>query len=97
MMISVLREKPMTTKSYKVYAGMSFRYKITKSKYFDYEVSKAIEENTTDNITLEENPGLNISFDSPSSPKLVTISEGLLPNKSTFAGTVGYFGQYLFI
>ena len=84
----------MTTKSYKVYAGMSFSYKITKSKYFDYEVSKAIEENTTDNITLEENPGLNISFDSLSSPKLVTISEGLLPNKSTFAGTVGYFGQY---
>lgn len=84
----------MTTKSYKVYAGMPFRYKITKSTYFDYEVSKAIEENTTDNITLEENAGLEISFDSLSKPKLVTISEGVLPDKSSFAGTVGYFGQY---
>lgn len=80
----------MTTKSYKVYSGMPFSYKIQKDRYFYVDVLKSVSNDTTDNITLEANTGLEVSFDN----KLVTISAGLLPDKSEFAGMVGYYGDY---
>ena len=47
-----------TTFDKKVYAGMPFRYKITKARYWDKTVAKSVTANTVDDVALEPYDGL---------------------------------------
>ena len=50
----------------KVYAGMPFRYKITKARYWDKTVAKSVTANTVDDVALEPYDGVTITQDARS-------------------------------
>lgn len=74
-----------TTFDKKVYAGMPFRYKITKARYWDKAVAKSVTANTVDNVALEPYDGVTITQDGT----VLSVSAGILPDGGAYGGYRG--------
>ena len=71
-----------TTFDKKVYAGMPFRYKITKARYWDKTVAKSVTANTVDDVALEPYDGVTITQDGT----VLSVSAGILPDGGAYGG-----------
>lgn len=69
----------------KVYAGMPFRYKITKARYWDKTVAKSVTANTVDYVALEPYDGVTITQDGTA----LSVSAGILPDGGAYGGYRG--------
>ena len=69
----------------KVYAGMPFRYKITKARYWDKTVAKSVTANTVDDVALEPYDGVTITQDGT----VLSVSAGILPDGGAYGGYRG--------
>lgn len=79
----------------KVYAGMPFRYKITKARYWDKTVAKSVTANTVDDVALEPYDGVTITQDGT----VLSVSAGILPGRGRLRrlqGRGGACGQAVF-
>lgn len=74
-----------TTFDKKVYAGMPFRYKITKARYWDKTVAKSVTANTVDDVALEPYDGVTITQDG----MVLSVSAGILPDGDYYDGYRG--------
>ena len=74
-----------TTFDKKVYAGMPFRYKITKARYWDKTVAKSVTANTVDDVALEPYDGVTITQDGT----VLSVSAGILPDGGAYGGYRG--------
>lgn len=74
-----------TTFDKKVYAGMPFRYKITKARYWDKTVAKSVTANTVDDVALEPYDGVTITQDG----MVLSVSAGILPDGGAYGGYRG--------
>ena len=74
-----------TTFDKKVYAGMPFRYKITKARYWGKTVAKSVTANTGDDGALEPYDGGTITQDGTA----LSVSAGILPDGGAYGGYRG--------
>ena len=79
-----------TTFDKKVYAGMPFRYKITRARYWDKTVAKSVTANTVDDVALEPYDGVTITQDGT----VLSVSAGILPDGGAYRGARGGGGKY---